>query len=66
MEQRYKAQLSGYMNLFYLLEPGRRHRCGLFFPVLGRFHEIIMEWYNELDGYQANFSLQTIDFFYLD
>jgi ATP-dependent exoDNAse (exonuclease V) beta subunit len=43
MEQRYKAQLSGYMNLFYLLEPGRHHRCGLFFPVLGRFHEIIME-----------------------
>ena len=40
MEQRYKAQLSSYMDLFNLLEPGRHHRCGLFFPVLGRFYEI--------------------------
>ena len=43
MEQRYKAQLSVYMKLFNLLEPGRRHRCGLFFPMLGHFHEIIMQ-----------------------
>jgi ATP-dependent helicase/nuclease subunit A len=43
MEQRYKAQLSGYLNLFNLSEHGRRHRCGLFFPMLGRFHEIMMQ-----------------------
>ena len=43
MEQRYKAQLSGYLNLFNLSEPSRRHRCGLFFPMLGRFHEIMMQ-----------------------
>ena len=43
MEQRYKPQLSGYMNLFNLLEPDRHHRCGLFFPVLGRFYEIKMQ-----------------------
>ena len=42
MEQRYKAQLSVYMKLFNLSEPGRHHRCGLFFPMLGNFHEIIM------------------------
>ena len=43
MEQRYIAQLSGYLNLFNLSEPSRRHRCGLFFPMLGRFHEIMMQ-----------------------
>ena len=43
MEQRYKAQLSVYMKLFNLSEPGRHHRCGLFFPMLGHFHEIIMQ-----------------------
>ena len=43
MEQRYKSQLSGYINLFNLSEPGRRHRCGLFFPMLGCFHEIVIQ-----------------------
>ena len=43
MEQRYRAQLLAYTNLFNLSEPGRHHGCGLFFPMLGRFHEIIIQ-----------------------
>jgi ATP-dependent exoDNAse (exonuclease V) beta subunit len=42
MEQRYKAQLLCYMSLFKQSEPDRHHRCGLFFPVLGFFHEVLM------------------------
>ncbi len=41
--KRYRPQLSGYVQIFQQMEPGRSVRAALYFPLLARQHEVQVE-----------------------